>query len=58
MKQTPINTDKDGCAFTIRAVYGKAGPANLMHGGGHYPMTGVITMNDEGDTCNETDGGR
>lgn len=44
-EQVPFNTDNDGAAFTITSRYGAMCHSNLQ-GGGHYPMTAVLEMDD------------
>lgn len=47
----PTNTTNDGCAFAIKASYFKnCSLTTLTGGGGHYPCTGVLVVEESGDT--------
>jgi len=47
-KAIPINTTADGCAFTIVTRYeGRAYLKSMTGGGGYYPCTGVLEVEDD-----------
>ena len=44
----PINTTNDGCAYGVKASYFKnAAITTLTGGGGHFPCTGILEVEDE-----------
>lgn len=53
-KVIPINTTADGCAYTIVSRYeGRAYLKTLTSGGGYYPATGVMEIEDGDDRKQE-----